>query len=155
MSGPIKRHEALQDLSRDHHEALLVCFKIRQGLKADVQPERIMSYLRHFYQQHLLNHFREEEEILFPVIGNTHPMVQTALEQHKRLRELFTSEVESEPQLQEIEKLLKEHVRFEERQLFNEIERQAGEQVLRKLNERLHQHHPERNDNWSDKFWEK
>jgi len=41
MSNPIKRNEALKPLSRDHHHGLLLCWKIRQGIKLNIEPERI------------------------------------------------------------------------------------------------------------------
>lgn len=43
MSKSIKRTKALQPLSRDHHHGLLLCWKIRQGIKLNVEPERIKN----------------------------------------------------------------------------------------------------------------
>lgn len=41
MSQPIKRHPSLQPLSREHHYGLLLSWKIREGFKREVPPERI------------------------------------------------------------------------------------------------------------------
>lgn len=152
MPQPIKRHEALQDLSRDHHAGLLLCFKVREGLKRNVEPERILRYCRHFYKQHLEEHFREEEEILFPSLGNKHPMVQKALEQHRQLNRLFASQTASGQVILEIEKLLKEHIRFEERELFNEIQQELGAEKLKLLNASL-SHQRTSAEDWEDDFW--
>jgi len=38
-TNPIKRNEAIAELSRDHHFALLLVWKIREGLKKAVKPE--------------------------------------------------------------------------------------------------------------------
>jgi hemerythrin-like domain-containing protein len=152
MPEPIKRHEALQDLSRDHHEGLLLCFKIRQGLKKKIASTRMMNYCRHFFQTHLAEHFEEEEQLVFPVLGNDHPMVQKALEQHRHLNQLFTAAADSLEKLQEIEKRLKAHIRFEERELFNEIQQQLPSEKLQQLNDQLsHTRTPA--EDWEDDFW--
>ena len=36
---PLKRHAGLVELSRDHHHGLLLSWKIRQGLKKEIEPE--------------------------------------------------------------------------------------------------------------------
>lgn len=152
MPEPIKRHEALQDLSRDHHQGLLLCFKIRQGLAKEVEPERIMNYCRHFYHTHLVEHFEEEERLVFPVLGNDHPMVQKAFEQHRQLNQLFAADAASIEKLQEIEKELKAHIRFEERELFNKIQQQLPSEKLQQLNDQLsHTRTPA--EAWEDDFW--
>ncbi len=62
---PIKRNENMVPLSRDHHFGLLFCWKIRQGLKAKIDLERIRKYILHFWKSHLEQHFKEEETLLF------------------------------------------------------------------------------------------
>lgn len=154
MPEPIKRHAALQDLSRDHHQGLLLCFKIRQGLSKQVSAERIMNYCRSFYRHSLADHFCEEEQLLFPALGNEHPLVQKALEQHRNLNRLFTAGDASERLLQQIEQQLKAHIRFEERELFNEIQDKLGEDELAKLGSRLHRATKNELMKWDDIFWE-
>ena len=41
---PIKRSEFLKPISREHHHGLLLCWKIRAGLKKGIEPERIKLY---------------------------------------------------------------------------------------------------------------
>ena len=81
--NPIKRHKALQPLSRDHHHGLLLSWKIRQGFKNGIDPERMMVYVRWFWDAHLLRHFELEEKQIFPVLGNDNPMVKRALREHR------------------------------------------------------------------------
>jgi len=40
---PIKRSIALQPLSREHHHGLLLCWKIRTGLKKGIDIDRIKN----------------------------------------------------------------------------------------------------------------
>ena len=62
---PIRRNKHILELSRDHHFTLLFCWKIRQGLKMQIAPERLKNYVNYFWGEHMQPHFREEEEILF------------------------------------------------------------------------------------------
>lgn len=152
MNNPVRRHKALQPLSRDHHHGLLLCWKIRQGFKKGIDLERISAYARWFWHTHLLKHFELEEQRLFPILGNDDLMVKRALAEHRRLTRLFTStDSDREKTLGLIEEELDRHIRFEERQLFNAIQEIAtNEQWLV-----LRQMHSDANDNdeWKDEFW--
>ncbi len=151
---PLKRHPALQDLSRDHHHALLFCWELKQGLTKKVNPERIMTFARHFYKKHLEDHFAEEESLLFPLLGMEHPQVKRACEQHRHLQGLFFTEPDLLEAASGIAEALKAHVRFEERELFGEIEKEAGEEALIIVNQKLHPRPARRSmDDWKDPFW--
>ena len=41
---PIKRSQALIQFSREHHFGLLLVWKMRQGLKENIEPIRISDY---------------------------------------------------------------------------------------------------------------
>jgi hypothetical protein len=71
IKRPITRNEHIKRLSRKHHFSLLFCWKIRQGLKNNLQPERICEYVQYFWNQNLQQQFREEEKILFAPIKAT------------------------------------------------------------------------------------
>jgi hypothetical protein len=62
---PLKRNAALADFSRDHHIALLLLWKIREGMKKSIQPARMGKYVVHFFESELIPHFKTEEELLF------------------------------------------------------------------------------------------
>ena len=70
---PLKRHTSIVPLSKDHHHALLLCWKITQGLKKNIDVTRIKTYVDWFWENHVLLHFKIEEKYLFPVLGNNHP----------------------------------------------------------------------------------
>ncbi|MEX0967015.1 MAG: hemerythrin domain-containing protein [Bacteroidia bacterium] len=151
--APIKRHEALKTLSRDHHHGLLLCFKIRQGIKNGTSFKDIKKYLDFFFENHLRAHFREEEEHVFPVLGNDHPLVKTALSQHRSLETLFTTVDDPGRTIPIIENELEQHIRFEERQLFNIIQLEATTEQLKYLmNVLSHETHDPDKD-WPDHFW--
>lgn len=118
QTKPIKRNEALQPVSREHHQGLLLCWKIRQGLKKNIAPNRMKVYADWFYKEHLLPHFEIEEKYLFPVLGNEHELIIKATAQHRRLTRLFTDQQQLAKSLSFIEEELETHIRFEERVLF-------------------------------------
>ncbi|WP_114750847.1 hemerythrin domain-containing protein [Pleomorphovibrio marinus] len=149
---PIKRHPALQSWSREHHNGLLLCFKVRQGIKKGIVEDRIHKYCQWFWEEELKNHFASEEQVLFPILGKNHPMVQQALNQHKQLRELFERAVASKGILAQLADELDAHIRFEERVLFQEIQSKAKEEELKLLCQVEESPFCE---SWEDRFWEK
>ena len=153
MKKPIKRHEALKPLSREHHHGLLLCWKIRQGVRKKVEVSRIKAYTEWFKIHYLDPHFEVEEEHIFPVLGNDHELVKRALKEHRRLKRLFSQDTEVEIALNNIEEELDSHIRFEERVLFNEIQEVASAEQLADI-EKHHNGIQFSDDDWQDHFWE-
>ncbi len=149
---PVKRHASLQPFSREHHQGLLLCWKIRQGFNKSIPPERIKQYTDWFWKQHLLAHFKAEELSIFPLLPAENSLVQQALKEHKRLQQLFETTEDISTSLQLIAKELDEHIRFEERVLFNEIQQIATPDQLQTL-ENHHHKSPESFEEWHDPFW--
>jgi hypothetical protein len=135
---PQKRHASLQPLSREHHQALLLCWKFRQGFNKGVEPERMMKYAGWFWTTYLAPHFKAEEEVFFPILPKDHPAIIKALKQHKDLKAMFNStDADMAYTLRQIAFELEQHIRFEERDLFNEIQAAASPEQLDEL-KRLH-----------------
>jgi hemerythrin superfamily protein len=133
MPKPIKRHLLLQDLSRDHHQGLLLCWKIRTGFKKDIRPQRIMKYVKWFWKNHLIAHFEIEEKVVFPILGNDHESVKKALSEHRKINRLMGGSDELKKRLNSIEEIVEKHIRFEERVLFKEIQAVATEEQLKQV----------------------
>lgn len=151
IKTPIKRHKTLRPLSREHHDGLLLCWKIRRGLQKNIDPARIGRYVQYFFTNHLAPHFNIEEEYVFPVLGNDHPMVIQAIDEHRRLRSLIEMK-ETNNTLELIQPQLEKHIRFEERVLFQEIQQVAKPDELEAI-ELVHESSgPE--ESWEDRFWQ-
>lgn len=148
---PIKRNEYLKPLSRDHHHGLLVCWKIRTGLRKGVDLQRIKSFTDWFFKTSLLPHFNEEERFLFPLLGNEHEMIKKALSEHRRLTRLFENNTDLEKILNQIEEELENHIRFEERVLFNEIQKVVSDQKIQSILKKDLENPIEKT--WTDEFW--
>ena len=147
----IKRHHALKEYSKDHHQALLLCWKIQVGFSKGISTDRIKTYTNWFYENHILAHFKKEEKYMFPVLGKENELVIQALEEHKILLEFFTDTTQIEYSLKQIQILLKNHIRFEERILFNEIQSAAIPEEL-EIIEKFHSNEKFK-DNLNDVFW--
>ena len=148
---PLKRSEYLKAISRDHHQGLLLCWKIREGFKRGVLVENIKRYIDWFWQSQLVNHFDIEEKYIFPILGNEHELVKKALSEHRRLKRLFMQETDIWRSLNLIEEELDSHIRFEERILFNEVQRIATTAQLSSIAK--HHNVTIHFDDWSDEFW--
>src|SRR5688572_9939729 len=97
------------------------------------------SFVR-FFRDHAVQHFREEEEEVFPLVidNSTAPIegITRVLLEHVRLHAL-SRQLEDQVASREVDAglmrrtadLLKQHVRFEEDELFPAIERIAGAQL--------------------------
>ena len=149
---PIKRSKELAPLSREHHEGLMLVWKIRKGIKSGVAPERIAAYCRWVWEYHLERHLQQEEELLPTVLPQDHPLMCQMLEDHqlikRRIKGLPDDRVES---LELFAQCINDHIRFEERQLFCEVERVATPEQLRNIAEVLSQE--EARPAWEDQFW--
>jgi hypothetical protein len=69
----MKRDEALQQLSRDHHRALEVALKLRRATAADAVPAR--DRFMEFWREHGAVHFRVEEDVMLPAF----PLIEESL----------------------------------------------------------------------------
>ncbi|MEK6480966.1 hemerythrin domain-containing protein [Catalinimonas sp. 4WD22] len=147
----MKRNINLQPISREHHHSLLLCWKIRTGLRKNIALDRIKKYADWFFENHILPHFEIEEKYIFPILDNENELVKKALAEHRRLIRLFENDEEVEKSLSRIEEELEAHIRFEERILFNEIQKVASDEQLKLIDK----HHSETKfqENTKDEFW--
>lgn len=111
-----------------------------------------MKYAGWFWNQYLAPHFNAEETVFFPILPKDHPAVIKALKQHKDLKAMFNStDADIAYTLRQIAFELEQHIRFEERDLFNEIQAAASPEQLEEL-KRLHTEE-KFNENIEDMFW--
>lgn len=140
----MQRHPSLIPLSHDHHHGLAVSWRIRQALKKHADPMQISAEVLLFWNQELKRHFDEEEQFIFPLVPDSNENLQRAMREHLELREMLAMlEAENDDEkkigtLQAFAFLLTEHIRFEERVLFPEIEQATSEEALSQLARQFH-----------------
>ena len=155
-TGPIKRHEAIVQFSREHHFGLLLIWKIRQGLKKGIELKRIADYVLFFFDEDLKDHFAEEERLLFTKLEDTDVLKLQALKEHEEINSLidgFRINDADTGQLNIFADTLDSHIRFEERVLFNHLQKKLSDEELLILAKE----HPEKkvdaDAKWNDHFW--
>ena len=133
---PIKRNVAIAVLSKDHHIALLLIWNIRKGLKNSIEPGRISNYVIQFYETDLLVHFKDEEELLFVNLDAKNSLRLQAEDEHKHIHSLV-ADLRKNPDdknlLEKFATLLENHIRFEERILFNHLQEIIPAETLFKI----------------------
>ena len=149
--SPIKRHESLKNLSREHHDGLIFAFRLQKGLAKKASVQSMNAYTDWFWEAHLKPHFKMEETHLFPMYGLDKRLVKKAKEQHQVLASLFAIASKSYEDFKNIHTLLQQHIRLEERELFMEIQDKLDETELAKFQAI----HVSQNscETWPDKFW--
>ncbi len=147
----MKRHEALVQLSRDHHFGLLLCWKLKEGMKKDVETSRMEKYIHLFYHHNLKPHFAEEEDHYFEILGLEHPLILQAIEEHKIFEIMIKRGFTDYDEISKFRNLLEKHIRTEEREIFQEIQEKATDDQLEnllKLDAVAH-----REPEYEDEFW--
>lgn len=154
---PIRRSQSLMPLSREHHYSLLFCWKLRQGVKLNVEKKRITDYIAYFYERCLLPHFEEEENVLFVLVSDR--QTERAIQEHCHIKTLVRTVLSSGETIEyrvfeQLADAVDKHVRFEERELFSHIESILTEDQLQETGTQLSLA-PILNDEYEDHFWEK
>lgn len=156
QTKPIKRNPALVEFSRDHHYGLLLVWKIRQGQRAAINPARIGDYVSFFYQEDLRHHFADEEAYLFPLLSGHDAQRRRAEREHAEIRSLAGS-IREEPfntdWLSQFAQLLEADIRFEERELFNQLQLTIGNDRLLELLKEIPERPHIEEGAWKDEFW--
>lgn len=132
----MKRERALQSLSRDHHQALVVAQKLRRESDPAVSRELFLD----FWSDHGAKHFRIEEEVLLPAWAESGSVDESAVAEmlfdHLWIRTAARRLGRRAPateQLVELGARLAAHVRLEERRIFPAIERALSQPQLAAL----------------------
>ena len=116
----MRRHPALQPLSRDHHNVLVHARRLR-GLDARFDAE---AAKRRFlaYAPVLLLHFDEEDQLLAPLVADE-ILRRRLLAEHADLRRSVAALLSATPEEQAaLGEALRLHVRFEEDLVFPHVE---------------------------------
>ena len=156
MIQPLKRDKNLIRLSHDHHDGLLVCWKIRQGIAFSVEPAILAKFIVHEFDRHLAAHFMAEETWVFTNLLATDPLRITANVDHEAIRAMVHTLRQSDD-LSTIERFidrLDQHIRFEERILFTHLQQALTSDALQEIGQQLEATQPKKlTDSWNDEFW--
>jgi hemerythrin-like domain-containing protein len=130
----VLRDPSLFPLSHQHHNGLALCVMTRRSLSADSSADNVAKLARRVIDRHeleLVNHFEIEEQVLFPVCAPM-PLIEELIADHRKI-EALVAQLRTEPAatlLEEFCALLSSHIRREESELFEQIQRELPREVL-------------------------
>jgi hypothetical protein len=137
-----RRHPSLIPLWQHHRDALMLCFRLHHPappaavtpMTPASTPQSRAAETLGFYQQHLLGHFRAEEDQLFPFLRQRLPdepgraaLFDELVAEHRRLAALREEIAAADGEaalagaLAAFADLLESHVRREEREVFEKF----------------------------------
>jgi hemerythrin-like domain-containing protein len=128
------RDASLIPLSHQHHNGLALCVMTRRSLAADGTSANVAKLARRAtdrYELELVNHFEIEEQVLFPACGPM-PLIAQLLAEHRMIEGLI-AQLRTTPTgalLEQFCALLSGHIRREESELFEQIQRVLPREVL-------------------------
>lgn len=150
---PIKRSKELVPLSKEHHEALLFAWKIRQGLQNGTDHKVIAAFVEWFWNADLQEHFRKEEDVLAKHLPQDNELVKQMLEEHQELEAQvrICAMIPDEAMFLQLADGLNNHIRFEERKLFPYAEKVIAPNEMEVIYHELVKTKP--HPKWEDEFW--
>ena len=139
------RDPSLHPLSHQHQHGLALCVIIRRTLDEDASPatmQDLASKVKAAWEIELEAHFSVEEQILFPAVKgriDEPELVDQLIAEHReieaRIRDLLAEP--DELRLRGLATLLNDHIRAEERRLFEQIQEHLNPEELAALGRRL------------------
>jgi hemerythrin-like domain-containing protein len=138
------RDKNLIPLSHQHQHALALCVRIDRAIQDDdVDLQAWQPEIEQIYDQEIAIHFAAEERELFPAAGRfaeLSALVADLMDEHASLRELFVLAVArqmSASDLRNFAEKLSTHIRKEERQLFEGMQKLMQPEELTGLGKAL------------------
>ncbi|MBZ5573359.1 MAG: hemerythrin domain-containing protein [Acidobacteriia bacterium] len=124
------RDKSLVPLSHQHQHALALCVRLDRAIQVgEVDLEAWQAEIQQIFEQEVRIHFAAEEKVLFPVaerIPDVKPLVEDLLAEHAALQDLFARSAARGLQREDLSSFvetLSQHIRKEERQLFEGLQK--------------------------------
>jgi hypothetical protein len=81
----MKRNINLMELSKDHHQVLLLIWKIKQGINNQTPVNKIVDYMVHFSKAALKPYFKEEENDVLIFLNDDDQLKKRTLLEHQEI----------------------------------------------------------------------
>lgn len=128
----MKRSPALRKLSNEHHHGLVLAKRAKKAAGTE-GAQRAWQEIRARFATELEPHFLAEETGLLPALerAGATDLVQRTLAEHVTLRRLIGEN--SAQSMTGFAELLEQHIRFEERELFEAAQQKLSPEEIGKL----------------------
>lgn len=133
------RDKNLIPLSHQHQHALALCVRIERSLQAGGKVEEWHEEVARAFETEIQYHFAAEEKVLFPACEKYEalkPLIKHLLSEHGTLRGFFAMAAAKNMdahQLTTFHQTLSQHVRTEERELFEQCQALMPEEEMNSL----------------------
>lgn len=141
----MRRDPSLIPLSHQHHNGLALCVLTDRSLAKDPSPANVARLARRAadrYEIELINHFEIEEQVLFAGVERAlgpDPLIAELAGEHRQI-EALVKRLAAAPDadaLGEFTALLRRHIRREENELFERVQKELSREVLDRLGEEI------------------
>ena len=156
----MKRAEQLQKLSHQHHNGLMAVLLLKKGIHKYTAVEVLNAFIIHLWENELQAHFFKEEECLHPQFVHLPEMMQMYEQmkaEHHAIRQLIDAIRNGESSSELIISfytLLEKHIRFEERNMFEYIQKHSAAEQLAAVKKSLNELAVSACSAYPVKFWE-
>ncbi len=138
------RDKNLIPLSHQHQHALALCVRIdRASPIADSDLKAWQKEIAHLFQSEIAVHFAAEEQVLFPAasrFSELNPLVEELVSDHGVLRQMHAHALAQDMSGEDVSAFalrLSNHVRKEERQLFEALQKLMSSEDLTRVGLKL------------------
>ena len=138
------RDKNLIPLSHQHQHALALCVRLDRALEAgEVDPEPWQAEIQQIVEQEIIIHFAAEEKEVFPAAQGSSELeavVKELVGEHVTLRALFaraSARTLDQAGLRTFVETLSHHIRKEERQLFEGLQKKLTPEQMSVLGQAL------------------
>ena len=142
--GGLPRAPALVSLSRDHHDALVEVLFLRRAQGRPAAGRRFVDY----FQAEVEGHMADEEDVVLPAVEASDPVgVERIRREHADLRRVVAQlrgrlDAGGDPAdlMEEAARLLHDHVRYEERVFFMDVQAALPPPEMERVGQALDEH---------------
>lgn len=154
----MKRHDNLQVLSHQHHNELMACLLLKKGIRKKASLKTMQDFTRQFWHNDLKHHVELEERKLIPFLQSRPPLkkyVHVLHNDHELIERIFDRSQDGLLSYRTLELFagyVEDHIRFEERVVFQALQDEVSEAEWKDL---LFDATPGKDcATYTEKFWE-
>ena len=154
------RDKNLQPLSWQHHDTLMACLMIEKGVKKNADIKVLQDFTRQIWEKDISKHFALEENYLVPQLRQKNfpeYLIRSLLNDHDLIRNFSARLLNGGASYRlflSFAGLLEQHVRFEERLVFEKMQEMVPDADLEKMATHFPTQESSTCKTYPVKFWE-
>lgn len=154
----MKRDVTLQPLSHQHHNALMGCLLLKKGVQKKADKKVLKDFALRLFNEDIQHHMNAEEKFIYPHLDKLgYPYKTIVRREHETIRLLADRlRIHEDGYLvfSTFADFLEQHIRFEERVVFNKLQESLNDQDRSALNTSLNGLPARKCSDYPVRFWE-